>query len=293
MVMKKNRGKILYTIVLFIVIIILVIVANSCSSSIESQKELGGEESEHPTSNNYQGLRTETKDIILEELDENYPKIVCFGDSVTFGWNVDYKNSYPSVLEELLHKDYSNVKVINSGIGGDTVIDAFNRLESDAISFEPHLIVFNLGLNDGRIREVVENENSGGTEEPLNDENRETSLNTNVDLKTFKKYYCDIIETVELADIKIILMGISPVLSDASLADDNITGQQIEIYEIYNEQIREIGLDNDLVYLDLWDVFNENNKIYDYLQGDGVHPNESGLELIANSVYSLLKMYDF
>jgi len=291
--MGKNRGKILSTIVLSIVVIILVIVANSCSSSIESEKELGGEESQHPTSNNYQGLRVETKNINLEELVDSYPRIVCFGDSVTFGWNVDYKNSYPSVLEVLLRKDYLNVKVINSGIGGDTAIDAFNRLESDVVSFEPHLIIINLGLNDGKIHEAVENENSSEAEEPLNDENKEKSLNTNVDLETFKRYYCNIIEAIELADIKIILMGINPVLSDASLTDDNITGQQIEIYKIYNEQIREIGLDNDLVYLDLWNIFNKNNKIHDYLQSDGIHPNESGLELIANMVYSSLEVSGF
>lgn len=291
--MKKKRGKILSTIILFIIIVLPVITANSCNSSIESEKQLKEEESQYPTSNNYQGLRTETKNINLEELVNNYPRIVCFGDSVTFGWNVDYKDSYPSVLEELLQKDYLNVKVINSGIGGDTVIDAYNRLESDVISFEPHLTIINLGLNDGWIQEVVENENSSEAEEPLNNENKEISLNTNVDLETFKKYYCDIIEIIELADIKIILMGINPVLGDPSLTGDNITGRQIEIYKMYNEQIREIGLDNDLVYLDLWDIFNKNNKIHDYLQSDGIHPNENGLELIANSVSSSLKVCDF
>lgn len=291
--MKKNRGKILFTIILFIIIVLPVITANSCNSSIESEKQLKEEESQYPTSNNYQGLRTETKNINLEELVDNYPRIVCFGDSVTFGWNVDYKDSYPNILEKLLQKDYPKVKVINSGIGGDTVIDAFNRLESDVISFKPHLIIINLGLNDGWIQEVVEDGNGGEVEEPSDNENKEIGLNTNVDLETFKKYYCDIIEIIELADIKIILMGINLVLGDPSLVNDNITGQQIEIYKMYNEQIREIGLDNDLVYLDLWDIFNKNNKIHDYLQSDGIHPNENGLELIANSVSSSLKVCDF
>ena len=291
--MKKNRGKILSTIILFIIIVLPVITANSCNSSIESEKQLKEEESQYPTSNNYQGLRTETKNINLEELVDNYPRIVCFGDSVTFGWNVDYKDSYPNILEKLLQKDYPKVKVINSGIGGDTVIDSFNRLESDVISFKPHLIIINLGLNDGWIQEVVEDGNGGEVEEPSDNENKEIGLNTNVDLETFKKYYCDIIEIIELADIKIILMGINLVLGDPSLVNDNITGQQIEIYKMYNEQIREIGLDNDLVYLDLWDIFNKNNKIHDYLQSDGIHPNENGLELIANSVSSSLKVCDF
>lgn len=291
--MKKNRGKIFSTIILFIVIIMPVITANSCSSSIESEKQLKEEESQYPTSNNYQGLRTETKNISLKELVDNYPRIVCLGDSVTFGWNVDYKDSYPSILEELLKEDYSNVKVINSGVGGDTVIDACKRLESDVISFKPHLTIINLGLNDGWIQEIVKNGNSDEAEEPIDNEDKDISLNTNVDLGTFKKYYCDTIKIIELVDIKIILMGINPVLIDPSLINNNITGGQIEIYKMYNEQIRKIGLDNDLVYLDLWDIFNKNNKINDYLQSDGIHPNENGLELIANSVYGSLKTCDF
>lgn len=291
--MKKNRGKILSTIILFIIIVLPVITANSCNSSIESEKQLKEEESQYPTSNNYQGLRTETKNINLEELVDNYPRIVCFGDSVTFGWNVDYKDSYPSVLEELLQKDYSNVKVINSGIGGDTVIDAYNRLESDVISFEPHLVIINLGLNDGWIQEVVEDGNGGEVEEPSDNENKEIGLNTNVDLETFKKYYCDIIEIIELADIKIILMGINPVLGDPSLVNDNIAGGQIEIYKMYNEQVREIGLDSNLVYLDLWSIFNQDYKAHDYLQNDGIHPDENGLKLIAKSIYDALKICDF
>lgn len=62
------------------------------------------------------GLRN--KEISAEKGKGIY-RILCFGDSWTFGWGVDVENSWPMQLENFLHSlGYSNIEVINCGQGG-------------------------------------------------------------------------------------------------------------------------------------------------------------------------------
>lgn len=62
------------------------------------------------------GLRN--KDVSISKSEGTY-RILCFGDSWTFGWGVDIENSYPMQLEEYLKREgYTNIEVINCGRGG-------------------------------------------------------------------------------------------------------------------------------------------------------------------------------
>ena len=293
--MGKNKQKItLLSLLLFFIILIIITSAGGCFNSLSTQKELPEEEeTQDSASNNYQGLRIETKDLDLEELADSYPGIVCFGDSVTFGWNVDYKNSYPSLLEELLEEDYAKVKVINSGIGGNTILDAYNRVENDVINYNPHLVIINLGLNDGRIQEKTEYENENRAEEPVYDGDKGDSPVPNVDLETFSIYFSLIVDKIKSADIKIILMGMNPVLVLSSAKNNIGAEEQIEIYKNYNDEVRKISVNNHIDFIDLWSIFEANDKTNDYLQGDGIHPDEEGFRLIADNVYKVIKEYDF
>ena len=290
--MEKNKQKI--TLLFIFIILTIIPVAIGCFNSLSTQKELPEEDKQNPVSNNYQGLRIETKNLDLEELADSYPRIVCFGDSVTFGWNIDYKNSYPNLLEGLLRGDYAKVKVINSGIGGNTILDAYDRVENDVISYNPHLAVINFGLNDGRIKEITgDDENINGGEEPAYNGDKEDSLVPNINLETFSKYYNLIVDKIESADIKIILMGMNSVLVLSSSENNIDAEEQIEIYKNYNDEVRKISVNNHIDFIDLWDIFEANDKTNDYLQGDGIHPNEEGFKLIANIVHEVIRSYNF
>ena len=50
-------------------------------------------------------------------------KILAFGDSITYGYNVETKKNYPSQLAELLQTD-----VINAGVNGETTSEGLRRL---------------------------------------------------------------------------------------------------------------------------------------------------------------------
>lgn len=79
----------------------------------------------------------------IVNIDSRGETIVCFGDSITFGYGVGRNEDYPYLLSQMVA-----IPVINAGIDGDTSIDALARLESDALSRKPLLVIIEFGGND-------------------------------------------------------------------------------------------------------------------------------------------------
>lgn len=69
--------------------------------------------------------------------------IVCFGDSITFGYGARPGEDYPTALSRLI-----SAPVINAGIDGDTSTEALERLRSDALDRNPFLLIIEFGGND-------------------------------------------------------------------------------------------------------------------------------------------------
>jgi acyl-CoA thioesterase-1 len=69
--------------------------------------------------------------------------IVCFGDSLTFGYGALPGEDYPTALGKML-----TIPVINCGIDGDTTSEAMGRLRSDVLGREPILVIIEFGGND-------------------------------------------------------------------------------------------------------------------------------------------------
>ncbi|AMN50721.1 arylesterase [Psychrobacter sp. P2G3] len=74
--------------------------------------------------------------------------ILALGDSLTEGLGVDPDDNYPAQLEATL-KDmgYENVKVINSGLSGETSTGLINRLDWVAQT-KPDITILTIGAND-------------------------------------------------------------------------------------------------------------------------------------------------
>jgi len=78
-------------------------------------------------------------------------RIVAVGSSSTTGlWVLNAASTYPEVMRRELARLWPNVEfeVINSGRIGDTVIGTLSRLHSDVLSYDPDLVVWQLGTND-------------------------------------------------------------------------------------------------------------------------------------------------
>ena len=77
------------------------------------------------------------------------PVILCLGNSLTEGYGVSPEQSYPSLLEERLHRSgYPGARVINAGISGSTSASAVSRLQWQ-LRAKPDVVLLELGANDG------------------------------------------------------------------------------------------------------------------------------------------------
>ncbi len=79
----------------------------------------------------------------IKNMDSKGKNIICFGDSITFGYGANPGEDYPSLLAKII-----KTPIINAGIDGDTSVEALRRLESDALDREPLLVIIEFGGND-------------------------------------------------------------------------------------------------------------------------------------------------
>ena len=79
----------------------------------------------------------------IKNIDSHGGNIICFGDSITFGYGAEKGEDFPRALSKML-----DIPVINSGLDGDDTISALKRLENDVLDRDPLLVVIEFGGND-------------------------------------------------------------------------------------------------------------------------------------------------
>jgi lysophospholipase L1-like esterase len=236
---------------------------------------------------NYPGLRIETRSIRFEDIKNINPRIVCFGDSVTFGWNIRYDLSYPYLLEKNLEGKYPEVKVINCGVGGNTITDASARIEKDVLSYKPNLVIINFGLNDGMLKKQAGNAQT--TAESLYYKKDSSYFLPQVNISDFDKRYRQIINLFKDNNISVLVLGMSPVTDNFPVGQgSDFQKKQKDVYLVYNERIRKIAAESTLDFLNIWKIFSSQRFQDEYIQPDGIHPNEAGQELISESIFKYL-----
>lgn len=74
-------------------------------------------------------------------------RIVALGDSLSAGYLLADKDSFPSVLERLLRAKGHAVEIVNAGVSGDTASGGLDRLDW-AVGEGADLVIVELGAND-------------------------------------------------------------------------------------------------------------------------------------------------
>ena len=77
-------------------------------------------------------------------------RVLCLGDSYTFGAYVDDTETWPAQLEEILKERSSGreVEVVNGGISGFTIVDELDFLKEHGLDLQPDVVVLAFVLND-------------------------------------------------------------------------------------------------------------------------------------------------
>ena len=134
--------------------------------------------------NNTQNNSTQTNEVQTTQSEQTTTSaeqqqapltILALGDSLTEGLGVDNDDNYPAQLEARLKElGYKDVKVVNSGLSGETSTGLVNRLDW-VLQTKPDITILTVGANDAirgidvatveaNIRTAVKRLQDGGSE---------------------------------------------------------------------------------------------------------------------------------
>ena len=171
-------------------------------------------------------------------------KVLLFGDSLMSGYGLPKDDHLSVVLEKSLKSDGYEIQIFNSSISGDTSSDGLDRIEDELSEASYDLIIIGLGAND-MLRRI----NPDQTKQNLE----------------------DIINIITSNNIKIILAGMiaSPT---------NGLNYKKKFDKIYPDLSKKFELEL-IPFLLKGVALNPSLN-----QADGIHPNEKGVLIIAETI---------
>jgi len=104
-----------------------------------------------PCEKGYYNIETNSMGLRNKKIQEkgNRKRVICIGDSITFGWGVKQIYTYPSHLEWLLNAKYpGEFEVINAGIPGYTSRQGLVFYVEKLKGLKPDYIIISFGAND-------------------------------------------------------------------------------------------------------------------------------------------------
>ena len=177
------------------------------------------------------------------------PKIVAFGDSLTAGFGLAEKESYPYLLQERLHREGYNYEVVNAGISGDTSLGGVERIDWVLEMENVEVLVLELGAND---------------------------LLRGVPVKQMKDNLDKIIRKAKAKKVKVLLTGMLAPPSVGAQYQRDYTNAFPDLASEHKVKFLPFILENI--------ALNRNLN-----QADGIHPNAEGAKIMTENVYKTLK----
>jgi acyl-CoA thioesterase-1 len=77
------------------------------------------------------------------------PTVLVFGDSLSAGYGIDVDQSWTTLLQSRLEQQGYEHRVVNASISGDTTEGGAARIDQALDTFQPSLVILELGGNDG------------------------------------------------------------------------------------------------------------------------------------------------
>ncbi len=200
-------------------------------------------------------------------------KVACIGNSITDGHGIEMapQYGYPALLQKKLGDGYW---VKNFGVSSRTLLNKgdfpyMNEMAwKDALAFKPDIVVIKLGTNDSKPQ------NWQHSAEFKHDMLQMiTSLRPNIVPQSKKKARKKAV--TDTGSPKIFICTPIPAFKSSWDINENIIKN--EIIPIEQEVAREYGLQ----VIDLHTLFADGEEL---VQPDGIHPNEKGVQRMAEAV---------
>ncbi len=199
-------------------------------------------------------------------------KIIGFGDSITLGAKArNYEYSWLGVLAKQIQLFLKQpLEMINAGVGDNTIStrttnyqestkpSALDRVEKDIIHKRPDMVLVSWGLNDMRFGTPVE---------------------------IFKQDLEEIILQLNshLPNVILILINVYH-MTGFNRYPPRDQGSLL-FTEHYNQAIKELASEHNIPLANVWKSMNCKDHL---IHEDGVHANELGHQIIANTVFNTI-----
>lgn len=189
------------------------------------------------------------KPLATPQVVANRPKIIAFGDSLTAGFGLSEKESYPYLLQEKLKADGYDFEVINAGVSGDTTLGGLERADWVFEQDNAKIVILELGAND---------------------------LLRGIPVAQMKKNLDQIIRKAKAKNLKILLCGMLAPPSMGSDYQQQFTVAFPDLATEHKVEFLPFLLENVALKKEL-------------NQADGIHPNPQGSKIMTENVYKALK----
>ena len=177
------------------------------------------------------------------------PKIVALGDSLTAGFGLTEKESYPYLLQEKLKAEGYDYEVLNAGVSGDTSLGGLERIDWVLEQENVAILILELGANDLLRRMPVDR---------------------------MKENLAKIIEKAQAKNVEVLLCGMLAPPAVGADYQRAYTTAFPDLANRYKVRFLPFLLDNVAMNRDL-------------NQPDGIHPNARGTVIMTENVYKALK----
>jgi len=209
--------------------------------------------------------------------------IVAFGDSIT----APRKNvvTYSDLIRKEVEKKALDVKVVNSGVPGNTTAIAKERFEKDVLAHKPDFVIIQFGTNDAAI---------DVWKDP-------PATVSRVHIDVYEQNLRGFITQLKKMGAQVILVTPAPTRWADKLREmygkppydpKDPDGFNI-ILKDYVQRAREVAKSEKVVLVDLFTAFYKYHEVkgqtMDDLFLDGLHPNSKGQEIEAALLLKKLK----
>ena len=195
------------------------------------------------------GSQAANRPLATPPTTSNLPKIVAFGDSLTAGFGLLEKESYPYLLQEKLRADGFEYEVVNAGVSGDTSLGGVERIDWVLEMDNVKILILELGAND---------------------------LLRGIPVAKLKANLNTIIKKAKAKNVRVLLCG---MLAPPTMGSD----YQREFTLVFPDLATQHKLDFLPFLLDGVALKKELNQL------DSIHPNAEGERIMTDNVYKALK----